>query len=302
MLHKLYYNVLILLLLCLEVHCQYDEKIAKNVFFPLAASAYSDKPEDCLQHVLKDTEVLAKYFTACSPKKKDLCAGFIAVDHQNKAMMISFRGSTTTEQVIREIVDAVLVPNVKVFDDASVGYYFYHAFYIMWKSGMQKDFAKYRKTYDNYEIWISGHSLGAAMATICAVQISRIYPTLAPNISLYTFGEPRVGDRSFATYIENTIPNVYRVIHDKDIVTNIPLILADKFWHHTPAVFYKGDMDIGSKFVICKKNDIECTLRYGPLQDSIDDHLNYYNMRLSDYGENGCRPVDTRSYVYGDDI
>lgn len=58
----------------------------------------------------------------------------------------------------------------------------------------------------------TGHSLGAALATLAAVK----YPPAA----LYTFGSPMAGNRPFVNAL-NGIP-VYRVINCRDIVTQLP--------------------------------------------------------------------------------
>ena len=67
-------------------------------------------------------------------------------------------------------------------------------------------------------VWFCGHSLGAAMATICA------YRCLASSIvrdpqELHTFGSPRVGCKR---YIRHAEVDHYRWVHNNDIVTRVP--------------------------------------------------------------------------------
>ncbi len=62
------------------------------------------------------------------------------------------------------------------------------------------------------KIWMTGHSLGAALATLAAGLYGNIQGT-------YTFGSPRVGDREFG---EKFIVNAYRFVNGKDIVTKVP--------------------------------------------------------------------------------
>ena len=68
--------------------------------------------------------------------------------------------------------------------------------------------------------FITGHSLGGALAVICTVDIHR--QVVAP-IKMINFGGPRVGNEAFVTYY-NDRPNLYslRVVNDRDIVTRIP--------------------------------------------------------------------------------
>jgi hypothetical protein len=61
-------------------------------------------------------------------------------------------------------------------------------------------------------ILITGHSLGAALATLLA--------SWTPAAHLYTFGSPRVGDADFVRHIRN--PVAMRYVHCRDIVTRVP--------------------------------------------------------------------------------
>ncbi len=61
-------------------------------------------------------------------------------------------------------------------------------------------------------IFYTGHSLGAALATLAA--------SLRPPRALYTFGSPRVGDRRFARTLA-ALP-VFRMANARDIVASLP--------------------------------------------------------------------------------
>ncbi len=67
-------------------------------------------------------------------------------------------------------------------------------------------------------IWFTGHSLGGAMATICAARclLSNIWST--PS-GLFTFGSPRVGN---GRYINHVTVSHYRWVNNNDIVTRVP--------------------------------------------------------------------------------
>src|SRR5690349_3616236 len=45
-------------------------------------------------------------------------------------------------------------------------------------------------------LWFTGHSLGAALATLAVAKL-RVPPSDKPVYGLYTYGQPRVGDRDF---------------------------------------------------------------------------------------------------------
>ncbi|MEW6287654.1 MAG: lipase family protein [Chloroflexota bacterium] len=70
-------------------------------------------------------------------------------------------------------------------------------------------------------LYITGHSLGAALATI-ATQHLEGDPSWRDEIAAcYTFGSPRVGDAEFDREFKSSI---YRVVNTTDIVTIIPLL------------------------------------------------------------------------------
>jgi triacylglycerol lipase len=71
-------------------------------------------------------------------------------------------------------------------------------------------------------LWITGHSLGAAVATLAANLCSDERGQLGIK-GLYTFGSPRVGDGGFGGRI--SCP-VWRFRNNSDIVTHVPLGLV----------------------------------------------------------------------------
>jgi predicted lipase len=73
-------------------------------------------------------------------------------------------------------------------------------------------------------ILITGHSLGAALATMAAIDIKNKIKIAASKITFYTFGSPRVGNQAMANYIFHLYPNgaYQRVTHYNDIVPHVP--------------------------------------------------------------------------------
>ena len=66
-------------------------------------------------------------------------------------------------------------------------------------------------------IWVTGHSLGGAMATLVA---HRLAHEGFPVRAVYTYGSPRPGDRNFRDAYR--LPN-YRFVNDNDLVPHLPL-------------------------------------------------------------------------------
>ncbi len=75
-------------------------------------------------------------------------------------------------------------------------------------------------------------SAGGALATLGAVWAAGQYP-LAP-VSLFTFGQPRVGDKDFVQHLSMVTGYTARVIHRLDVVPLLPLN-RQGFEHYYPA-------------------------------------------------------------------
>jgi triacylglycerol lipase len=74
---------------------------------------------------------------------------------------------------------------------------------------------------DNIPLYITGHSLGAALATV-ATQELEINSAIRERIAAcYTFGSPRVGNTQYDKSLKAPI---YRMVNTTDVVTIIPLI------------------------------------------------------------------------------
>ena len=72
-------------------------------------------------------------------------------------------------------------------------------------------------------LWITGHSLGGALAVLAGGACTYDPDTLLPVNGLYTFGQPRVGLHDFCNNIEVKFGRVYyRFVNDRDVVPRVP--------------------------------------------------------------------------------
>ena len=83
---------------------------------------------------------------------------------------------------------------------------------------------EHMNTHQKKKLYVTGHSLGAAMATIATSRIEEFRGVE----QLTTFGSPRVGTRGFVKHIKT--PHK-RVVNNNDIVTRVPLWLMG-YKHH----------------------------------------------------------------------
>ncbi|UIE36564.1 lipase family protein [Leptodesmis sichuanensis] len=88
----------------------------------------------------------------------------------------------------------------------------------------------------------TGHSLGGALATLCAVDIQYNFSDKV-TIEAFTYGAPKVGNDGFRDSYNQRVPNSYRVVHGMDIVPELP-----RWWQGYRAV--DKEFRIGQRFSI----------------------------------------------------
>ena len=74
---------------------------------------------------------------------------------------------------------------------------------------------------EGHEIWITGHSLGGALAVLLAATLGETGRSVA---GLYTFGAPRVGNGAFADRLNAHMADAahWRVANSGDLVPHVP--------------------------------------------------------------------------------
>ena len=74
------------------------------------------------------------------------------------------------------------------------------------------------------KLWFTGHSLGAALATLAAAKIVFDNDTPYEIGGLYTIGQPRTGNKYFKAEFDKRMRNkIIRIVNNNDLVTMIPL-------------------------------------------------------------------------------
>lgn len=82
------------------------------------------------------------------------------------------------------------------------------------------------------DTWFTGHSLGGAMATICAGRCLLAHIPTCPK-QIITFGSPRVGNKRYINYAK---VDYLRWVNNNDIVTRVPPVWLG--YRHTGKEMY----------------------------------------------------------------
>jgi predicted lipase len=99
---------------------------------------------------------------------------------------------------------------------------------------------EYIQNHEISSVITTGHSLGGALATLCAVDIQYNFASKV-TVEAYTFGAPKVGNDGFCTSFNQRVPNSYRFVHGMDIVPEVP-----RWWQGYRAV--NQEIRIGQRF------------------------------------------------------
>ena len=133
----------------------------------------------------------------------------------------------------------------------------------------------------NHKIYITGHSLGGAMATICA---KRLQEQKVEVQCLYTYGSPRVGDKRWVKSLQ--IPH-YRFQNNNDVVCKVPFWIMG-YRHHGKNVYigYNGKiakMNMWRRFIDSMRGRLKAWSKW-QLFDGIYDHnITSYTKRVKGY-------------------
>lgn len=85
------------------------------------------------------------------------------------------------------------------------------------------DLVEKLKDYDDekHSLWITGHSLGGALATVMAAVVANLSDH--PIQGVYTYGQPRAGDPVFCQrYMQALGDRTFRHVNDHDLVPHVP--------------------------------------------------------------------------------
>ncbi|NOX57128.1 MAG: lipase family protein [Planctomycetes bacterium] len=132
------------------------------------------------------------------------------------AAVVAFRG-TKPAKLQDWLTDAWAVPEPTPWGVGAVHRGFHRSFRTVWPQVAEAVIPL------DVPLYLTGHSKGAAEATICArYLVERGHPVAA----VYTYGSPRVGDVAFARDYELHLGDrTFRFRNNNDVVTRVPLAL-----------------------------------------------------------------------------
>ena len=204
--------------------------------------------------------------------------GYIGYTASQSTIYVSFRGSQSTKNWISNL-DAVLTDyplcaNCKV----------HKGFYTAEQNSIAQIISQVKtlkQQFPSYQIVVTGHSLGAALATLTAIDIQA---AVGP-VRLFNFGSPRIGDPAFSVWASGYLADHNRITHHKDMVVHTP---TGARLQHISGEWYEPDNAVSPVAVSpCSGyEDPKCSYQW--YMGNIDDHLWYMGVTL---GADGCTAI-----------
>ncbi|KAK0406738.1 hypothetical protein QR680_018774 [Steinernema hermaphroditum] len=312
----MWWRLLVFVSGCLTATAQtygvYNESFAIQMLNMVAASYASNYSSmtQCLEKTFpkRRWKIWRNQSVPCD-SRGGICHGFSAISFFDMKILISFRGTENFDQLLEEI-NSGIADNMVLYNNVqgqgSVIRYFYEAVEEIYGS---LDVANLIMSYPSFDIWVTGHSIGGALASLTALKIAMVEGH-GEQIKVVTFGEPRIGDFHLAYTLRSFLPNLFRVVHGSDPIphgppcgdadvfckSGCPLEEAKPF-HAPQEVWYSkltkempnghyrlcDNQPGGGEDPTCS-NSVDCIKSL----QAAEMHFNYFNHFIPDYGKAGC--------------
>ncbi|MEL7037369.1 MAG: hypothetical protein AAFO04_17370 [Cyanobacteria bacterium J06592_8] len=180
--------------------------------------------------------------------------GFVLRSPENS--IIAFRGTQQTNEWVQNVLaQQVRHTELSLFEFRGK---VHRGFATLYSPIARQVIAAARKLDPSRPIYITGHSLGASLATLAAMDLAIQIPELKDQLRLYTYAGPRVGNVEFAEVHSRLIPNSYRIVNMADSVPTAPPTKIGKLvFAHSGQVWtfvdYSGDLFLGHFVSVYKK-------------------------------------------------
>ena len=269
-----YWNILCWLVLSSCNGYQYNENLAlTSINLCQASYCVDDYNWDC---ATCEDENKLEYIIETHGEK-----ALMGFNDETQNIFVAFRGSEN----ILNWLDNIQFRKISPFEDENIKVEkgFYKAYQYL-KPDLLNKLNTLKEKYNTNNILLTGHSLGASLATLFGYDILSNYHDYILNY-LITFGSPRVGNSYFVEDFKQYNLNHYRITHYYDMVPHLPQEFLG--YLHIPSEIWYDEAN--TKYQLCNDNyeseDDLCSNSCGPFHcTSTNDHLYYLNVSLGTYG------------------
>lgn len=176
----------------------------------------------------------------------------IFTNDDESRVLIAFTGTMRMAEWMNDI-NVVQNPN-SVLNGYVRGSLVHSGFYNVYLSVREEIVNRVSNYHNMKELYITGHSLGGALSTLCAYDLHSYRPVH------YSFASPRVGNNMFAESYDNLVPQGLRVYNVEDTIVSLPppIIFSFVYTHVNNGVPF--NVNLGS----VRDNHIQSYILYLP--------------------------------------
>jgi len=203
----------------------------------------------------------------------------IKIVEKNKSIYICFRGSTNLKDW-KTNLDKSLITNLHNYDMYSI-----HTGYYKRYISISDKIHNYLKKKEFDELYVCGHSLGGALATICCFDLVINNIIKNKKISCITFGSPRIGDTNLTKIYNKNNIQTYRIVLSGDPVPKLPL--DGNYIHLTSSYYLKNNKIYNkpNKLYVAYKRLLTniCDVDYSLKNHTMEKYIETLNKTYSSY-------------------
>ncbi|KAG8424634.1 hypothetical protein J3458_001407 [Metarhizium acridum] len=223
-------------------------------------------------------------------------SGNVAVSNKTQSIVVSFRGTASVKDILTDLrvkfkdpkkhlermtavsqaIGAVppaaspgdTDPVLPLCNKCRVHAGFWDAFRGV-KDVLNKVVKEQRKQHPGYQVVITGHSLGGAVASIAAGYFRKS----GIHVDAYTYGSPRIGDPAFATFTSSQKNGLTtRVTNGRDPVT-VVVGIGYGYAHTTPEYWFPKRVEQPRNVKICEGvQNVNCSGQFYINPWYVGDH------------------------------
>mmetsp|Transcript_18335 Transcript_18335/g.30571 ORF Transcript_18335/g.30571 Transcript_18335/m.30571 type:complete len:281 (+) Transcript_18335:33-875(+) len=200
--------------------------------------------------------------------------GFIGYLPSDKTIFVVFRGTSSVKNTITDI-DAFKTDYVS-FPECQCQVH--EGFYKSEQSIIDQVIADVRALQamaplKGYEVVVTGHSLGAAVAHLTAMDLIKN----GIDCSCINFGMPRTGTAEYSSFASKTVQTL-RYSHYQDIVPHVPTETVMSFYHICTEMYEDKDGSVKQCDSSCE--DTSCADQWALRETNGDDHCQYLGLAI----------------------
>eukprot|EP01133_Synstelium_polycarpum_P003821 gene3821-4410_t len=166
---------------------------------------------------------------------------------------------------------------------------------------------------ESSNLFITGHSLGAAIASALDIMFTEATQYDWPNfklVQLYTYGSPRIGNSDFVEMFNERVHDSFRFVNQQDSIPHLPLpsiqdIKLDfnvSYVHVSTEVWFDGpqisDFTLPPSRQCADTEDPDCStgssvpwVQFNDFTSIMLDHRSYFDFYLGDFCHDWTRTV-----------